>query len=53
MAYDLESILKFQNPFGNLPPLTETQKEERRIFEAKAFKDENYKAACLELAKKL
>jgi hypothetical protein len=53
MAYDLDAVLKFQNPFGNLPPLTEAQKQERRNFESKAFERENYKDACKALAKKL
>ena len=47
-------ISKYLPPlFGNLPPLTEAQKEDRRIFEAKAFDKENYQAACKNLAAKL
>ncbi len=51
MTYDLEAILKMQNPFGNLPPLTEAKKEERRVFESKAFAKENYQVACRAVAK--
>ena len=53
MAYNLEAILKLSNPFGNLPPLTEAQKEERRVYESKAFEKQNYQDACLSLSKKL
>ena len=53
MTFDLESVLKLSNTFGNLPPLTEAQKEDRRIFEAKAFDKENFQNACRELSKKL
>lgn len=53
MAYDLNRILALSNPFGNLPPLSEAQKEERRNFESKAFEKENYQNACKKLASKL
>lgn len=53
MAYDLEAILNFQNPFGKLSPLTEAKKEERRILEAKMFDKENFQNACSNLSKKL
>ena len=53
MEYDLNKILALSNTFGNLPPLTEAQKEERRAFEAKAFEKENYQDACKNLAAKL
>ena len=47
-------ISKYLPPlFGNLPPLTEAQKEERRTIEAKLFEKQNYQDACKNLASKL